>query len=302
VHDKQVRRRRAVLGLLVVVSLILLTASFGSSPNSPLHSVQRGIVEVLSPLQQGASRALKPVRDLVGWFSDTLHAKDQRDQLRQEVARLRLQRDQYETALADNEQLRKLVGLDSANALSRYRPATGRVIGRNPTVWYAQVEVDKGTDDGVAVGDPVVNGDGLVGKVTQVTPSTAEVTLITDHTSGVSAKVLTHRGQQIVEDAGTVVPAVGSATDLIMQFVPRSSAAQNGDQVVTAGTTSNRLESLFPADIPIGTVTNVSQTELALNQRLHVHIAADLRHLDIVQVLTRPQGERTRAQAPTGSG
>ena len=50
-HDKQVRRRRAVLALLVVVSLILLTAYFGESPSSPLHSVQRGIVEVLSPIQ-----------------------------------------------------------------------------------------------------------------------------------------------------------------------------------------------------------------------------------------------------------
>ena len=64
-HDKQVRRRRAVLGLLVAVSLISLTAYFGESPSSPLHSVQRGIVEVLSPVQEGASKALKPVRDLV---------------------------------------------------------------------------------------------------------------------------------------------------------------------------------------------------------------------------------------------
>ena len=71
-HDKQVRRRRAVLGLLVGVSLILLTAYFGESPSSPLHTVQRGVVEVLSPVQEGASKALKPVRDVAGWFSDTL--------------------------------------------------------------------------------------------------------------------------------------------------------------------------------------------------------------------------------------
>ena len=54
-HDKQVRRRRAILGLLVGVSLILLTAYFGESPSSPLHTVQRGVVEVLSPVQEGAS-------------------------------------------------------------------------------------------------------------------------------------------------------------------------------------------------------------------------------------------------------
>ena len=63
-HDKQVRRRRAILGVLVGVSLILLTAYFGESSSSPLHTVQRGVVEVLSPVQEGASKALKPVRDV----------------------------------------------------------------------------------------------------------------------------------------------------------------------------------------------------------------------------------------------
>ena len=60
-HDKQVRRRRAVLGLLVGASLILLTAYFGESAASPLHSVQRGIVALLSPIQQGASTILTPL-------------------------------------------------------------------------------------------------------------------------------------------------------------------------------------------------------------------------------------------------
>ncbi len=87
-HDKKtIRRRRATLALLVVVSLILLTAYFGESPSSPLHSVQRGIVQVLSPIQEGASKALKPVRDIAGWFSSTFHAKAQRDQLRKQGRR-----------------------------------------------------------------------------------------------------------------------------------------------------------------------------------------------------------------------
>jgi len=75
VHDKTVRRRRAVLALLVVLSLILLTAYFGEAPGGRLHSVQRGFLTVISPLQDGANKALKPVRDLVGWIGDTLHAK-----------------------------------------------------------------------------------------------------------------------------------------------------------------------------------------------------------------------------------
>src|SRR4029077_8931491 len=87
--------RRAVLALLVAVSLVLLTAYFGESPNSPLHSVQRGIVEVLSPVQQGASTVLSPVRDVAGWFSDTLRAKSERDRLSKEVNKLTAEGDAY---------------------------------------------------------------------------------------------------------------------------------------------------------------------------------------------------------------
>ena len=80
-YDKTVRRRRAVLVLLVALSLLLLTAYFGEAPSGRLHGVQRGFLTVVSPIQDGANKALKPVRDLFGWFGDTLNAKSQRDKL-----------------------------------------------------------------------------------------------------------------------------------------------------------------------------------------------------------------------------
>src|ERR687894_2684148 len=86
--SKTVRRRRVVLGLLVACSLILLTASFGGDGGA-VGSVQRGFSEVLNPVQEGASRALKPIRDLFGWFGDTVSAKGQVNDLRAERDRLR---------------------------------------------------------------------------------------------------------------------------------------------------------------------------------------------------------------------
>ena len=64
------------------------------------------------------------------------------------------------------------------------------MIARSPTVWFSDVTIDVGSGDGVAVDDPVVNGDGLVGTVTAVTGGSAQVTLIADHSSAVSAKVV----------------------------------------------------------------------------------------------------------------
>src|SRR5918997_4219567 len=88
-HDRAVRRRRAVLAGLVVLSLGLLTAYFGESTGGPLHSRRRGVTGVMAPIQEGASRALKPARDFFGWFGDTLDAKEEPDRLKAERDRLR---------------------------------------------------------------------------------------------------------------------------------------------------------------------------------------------------------------------
>ncbi len=286
-YDKSVRRRRAVLILLVVCSLILLTAYFGESPGSPLHSVQRGFLQVVSPIQEGASRALKPVRDLFGWFGDTLDAKEERDRLRDELEEARRAAIANAAAAREAEQLRKLLGLDERLGLEEMRPVTARVITRSPTLWYSTVSINKGTSDGVRVDQPVVNGDGLVGTVTAATSNSAIVTLITDHTSGVSA-VVNETGV-----AGVVQPAVGKPDDLLLEYIRRGDRIEEGQTVVTAGSTSRRYESLFPPGIPVGVITKVDDEELDIYQRVHVRPFAQLRRLDVVQVLTDPNGGET---------
>ncbi|MFM9139741.1 MAG: hypothetical protein ACKOTH_04215, partial [Solirubrobacterales bacterium] len=80
-YDRTVRRRRITLGLLVGAALLLLTVFFGEGSGGGLHSVQRGALEVLAPIQEGASRVLKPARDLVGWAGDTISAKGRLEDL-----------------------------------------------------------------------------------------------------------------------------------------------------------------------------------------------------------------------------
>jgi rod shape-determining protein MreC len=284
VYDKTVRRRRAVLGLLVACSLILLTAYFGESAGSPLHSVQRGFLQVVSPIQDGASRALKPVRDLFGWFGDTLDAKDERDRLRTELERARREAIANAAGARQAVELSKLVGLDQQLGVDQMGPVAARVITRSPTLWYSTVLINKGSGDGVQVDQPVINGDGLVGTVTSVTGNSSIVTLLTDHTSGVSA-VVNESGV-----AGVVQPAVGKPDDLLLEFIRRGDRIAVGQKVVTAGSKSQRYESLFPPGIPVGEVTEVDDQELDVYQRVHVRPYAEMRKLDIVQVLTDPQG------------
>jgi rod shape-determining protein MreC len=300
VHDKKVRRRRAVLALLVAISLLLLTAYFGESPSSPLHSVQRGIVAVLSPLQSGASTVLSPFKDVGNYFSDLFTAKSRADKLQTQVDQLRAQNASLEQKVINDAQLTKEVGLDQNTSLAAYQKLGAGVIGRSATLWYETIEVDKGSGDGVRMNDPVIGNGALVGKVTDVGSNFSEVTLLTDHTFAVTAEVQDNAG-----DTGVLSPQVGNPNQLLLSDLPKpgpnQAGPQVGQQVVTAGykdPTDPALDSLYPQGIPIGTVTNANQDNLLNNGQITVSVDADLRHLSSVQVLISPQAGTARAQVP----
>src|SRR2546430_13911369 len=80
-----VQRRRAVLAVLLAVSLVLLTIYFSEPVGGGLHAIGRGAGEALSPLEEGASRAFKPFSDLAGWAGDVADAKKENKQLKAEV-------------------------------------------------------------------------------------------------------------------------------------------------------------------------------------------------------------------------
>lgn len=284
-YDKTVRRRRAVLGLLVACSLILLTAYFGESTGGALHGVQRGTSSILTPVQEGASRALKPVRDLFGWFGDTIAAKGQVSELRAERDRLRTEALGSESFKADNKRLSDLLQLDGALSLKDMAPKTGRVIFQSPTVWYATIRVDKGSGDGVRIGQPVVNEEALIGRVTEVIGGAAQVTLITDTTMKVPARA----GPRGV--FGVVQPSsVGNPTDLVMNFVAPGARLSVGDRVLSRGTEpQDTSRSLYPVGLPIGQITRIDN-EGTDTQEVHLRPFAEMRSLDVVQILTEPRG------------
>ena len=288
-HDRAVRRRRAVLFALIAASLILLTAYFGESDNGSLRSFQRGAMAVFAPIQEGANKAVKPVRDLFGWFGDTLQAKSQRDALKKERDALRRQLAQTEVALAQVRQQAGLKSIDTSGGLGRYQPVEARVYERSPSTWYQTVAINKGSSDGVRRNDPVINAEGLVGKVNEVASNSSVVTLITDQdfaATGITANT---------QEPGSVSPAVGAPGDLLFELVDNASNVRQGDLIITAGTSSSRLTSLYPRGIPIGTVSRIDLGEGELDRRIHIKPAADLRRLDLVQVLTQPHAD-LRAQ------
>lgn len=283
-YRKQVRRRRAALVALVIVSLILLSLSFSEAESGPIHSIQRGVASVFAPIQEGAGRVFKPVRDAINWFDETFDARGENDDLKAEVSELREQATAAEAAIGENEELKKLLEFDRDAGIQGVEPVTARVIGRSPTVWYSQVTLDHGSSSEIRVDDPVVTGDGLVGRVSDTTAGTAQITMITDHRSAVSARVLP-RGP-----LGVIKPEVGDPDDLLLDFIQEDQDVSKGQRLVTAGSTATELESLFPYGIPIGEVTEAELDAQETYQRVHVKPYADLRDFEFAQVLTSPGG------------
>ena len=137
-YRKQLRRRRAVLALLVLSSFALLTATYGQGSGG----LQQGVATIFSPLQKGADRALKPARDLVNWFDETFDARGENKKLRISSP-LRKQAAAGEVALQQNNES---PGCSAQPLGGRFPPGTaadGRRDRQDALLWYTRVAIDR---------------------------------------------------------------------------------------------------------------------------------------------------------------
>lgn len=286
-YRKQVRRRRAILVALVVACLMLISISISEAESGPLHSVQNGISSVLSPVGEGADRALKPARDLVSWFDETWEARGENEELRARVAALRselLRREQAVERAGYEKEVERLVS--TADPLAGLESIDASVVGRSFSVWYGTITIGRGSGDGIDVDDAVITDAGLVGRVSEVRGGTATVTLITDGSSAVTARVV---GKGPV---GLVTPVVGSPGRLEFSLIQGEKEVSEGDELVTAGfTSSDGLSSRFPGGIPIGEVIESSVSPSGEVEGVRVEPYADMADLDHVTVLASGGGE-----------
>jgi rod shape-determining protein MreC len=271
-------RRRAVVGGLVLLSLILITVSFRQPTGGALHQVESAGATVLRPFEVATERVARPFRDVYGYFAGLIHVKRENSRLKAEVNRLRQEALQGESAQQQNDQLRNLLRfIDSPRFPSDYSAVNTRIISW-ASEFDQQVVIAAGSDDGIRQDTPIVTRDGLVGRVTDVTGSAAQVTLLTDENSAVPARDQTTRA------SGLVRHGQGEGS-LLLDFVPKEANVKAGDVIVTAGTRSKQYPSLFPGGIPIGVVTSVGQSDTALYKQIQLDPYVDFSTLDAVTAL-----------------
>jgi rod shape-determining protein MreC len=278
VYRKQVRRRRAVLALLVISSFVLLTITYGQSSGG----VQRGVSTIFSPLQDASDRALKPARDLVDWFDKTFDARGENSRLKEELKEARTKAVAGKAALQENAQFRKELEFERGAPLAEegLHPVSARVTARNPNIWNSTVAIDVGSGDGVHVDDPVMAEGALAGRVSSVEGGSSQVKLITDSASAVTAKIVPQGAQ------GVTRPVIGDPEAMILDYISTTKPINTGADVVTSGWEATGYASLYPPNLPVGEVTKASPIVQEASQQVRLRPFADLANLEFVRVLT----------------
>jgi len=266
------RRRAVAFTALVSTSLILMAVS--SSPM--ITEFQNAMAFALRPVQG----ALHDVADSVsGAFAaigdiDRLHTDNAA--LRRENERLTADNLRAQALEGENEQLSTLLQLKSSFS---YQTAAAVVIARESSEVRRTVTLSKGSDDGIAKGDVVIaEGGALVGRVNDVGPNFAIVTLISDRTSTVVGQTETNAA------IGDVVGQLGGA--LIMQNIDSTETVQPGEQVLTAGIElPGGIRSPFPKGLIIGEVTDVKREASSVVQTAYLQPTTDLDKVSYVLVV-----------------
>jgi rod shape-determining protein MreC len=282
-------KRRVVAGVLVLLSLVMITLSFrAGEEGGGLDNLQGAAATILHPLQIGVERTVRPFRDLHGYLSGLVDAKAEADRLRGDLRLFRQEAIRGQLAAQENQQLRELLEYrDSPRFPDDYEAVAAAVTGYPASQFVHQLVIAAGWGDGVRVNDPVVNGDGLVGLVTKVSDHTAQVTMLMDDETNVSAAVVRGRARGIVRRESA------SSELLMLDWVEKRFVVRKGDVVVTAGSERGEpLRSLYPRGIPIGEVVSVAQSDVENFKRIQVDPYVDFDVIDSVIVLVPEGSER----------
>ena len=285
--------RRAVPIALLAAALVLVT--FSIRAQADVTSAGATASDSTSAVQEIATRATQPVRDLIAWFGDVRSARDERDSLADENARLRSELAVAEVNQQDAEELRGLLNYVKSPAFpatKAYTPRAARVVARSPSLTSSTVVIDAGTTAGVSIGDPVlagvassagIGGAALIGRIGRVTAGTATVDLLSNTGVAVGATVAGRRGAD-----GILQPSAADPSVLVLGFVRGSSIVQPGDRVVTSGflDPTGRLASAYPRGLPIGVVSEARQSDANTYKNVLVVPWVDLGSFANVVVLT----------------
>jgi rod shape-determining protein MreC len=228
------------------------------------------ITSSLIGVQSWFSSRLAAVQEFLNTPRDFATLRQRNAELEAEVANLQAQVIQLQQQVGDTEVLAALLDFERANPQNQYKPAA--VIGHDPSPFLQYVIINRGSNDGILRGMPVVTDQGLVGRIDAVIADAARVQLITDPASNVNVRL-----QNALVDASLIGSVTG---ELTLELIPQDAIVEEGDLVLTSG-----LGGGYPPNLIVGQVTNVRSRDFDLFQVATVQPVVDFKRLPIVLVI-----------------
>lgn len=274
------RSLQTVVLSLVVIGLIVLALGGYLTP------VSRFILAPAVSAQTWISTRFQAIQNYLDAPQDLARLRQRNLELESEISRLQAEVIELNQQISEARVLEALVDFARVNPENQYVAA--EVIGRDVSPFLQYIFINRGSDDGLRRGMPVVTQQGLVGRVAAVTANAARVQLITDAGSSVNVRLEPSRAQATV---------LGDVTgELSLDLIPQTAQVNNGDLVLTSGLGGN-----FPPNIIVGQVTSVRSRDNDLFQRASVQPVEDFTDIEIVLVITNFQPVDTSPLLPEES-
>jgi rod shape-determining protein MreC len=235
-------RPLALLAVTILVQVLLL--AFQIKRDRDVRLVRLWSAELLTPPQHAGRWMIGKVRDTWRGYIDLRHARQENQELRNEVNRLELRNRELESQAAEGQRLAVLLGFRQAH--SDVPMLIAEVVGASADPASHTIYINRGSHEGVRRNMAVITPDGVVGKTTEVYPNTAQVLLLTDHESGVGALLASTRSHGVVKGTGEPVAR--------LDYVVNDENVAVGDSVLTSGE-----DRIFAKDLPIGKVIGTQQ-------------------------------------------
>lgn len=263
------KRGPAPLAQLSFYAMLSIALLFVDSRFQTLELLRQGVSLFTHPAQQAAHAPVDFLKNSADYFSSLSRLEDENTRLR------RAQLSNAETILrtqqleAENERLRKLLDVRDRQKVNG-RVAQIIYAARDP--FSRRVIVDKGQQDKISAGQPVVDDAGIIGQVTRVFPFVSEITLITDKDQAVPVQIL-RTGQR------SVVFGLGNG-QLELRYLPANADVQNGDTLVTSG-----LDGIFPRGLPVARVVHIERDTSYSFARIYCSPMAGVENFGEIMVL-----------------
>ncbi len=265
------RRLRSALVIVTFFCIFLYVLSLNFRPAERMDLLQRAVSESFLPLFKGLSKVTAFADEVIGDYLLLRQIHAENESLREQVTALEQKLIDYQDAYLENLRLRRLLDFKST---IQTETIAAQVVLHDLTGWFQTLMIDKGLRDGIGVDMAVVNDEGVVGRILEVSDRYARVLLITDAGSSIDAVIQRNRVRGIVggKDANTCV----------LKYVRGNLDVQEGDLVVSSG-----KDGVFPKGLRLGTVQGVYKDPLDLFQKIDVKPVVRLSALEEVLIIKR---------------